>query len=294
VRPAAAALLLALACCGGARDPAPPEDEVLDRLATSAHRALQLDQPASAAGLYARALARARERDDPAAIADMAFGQATAALAAGDAAAAQRVAREARLELNRRNRAATPGLVLVEAAALHRLGRAAEADPLARQVVLRAGEDPPAALRARFLLGLSAAGRGDVAGVAAQEAALAGTADPAFQADAVELAAHAALLRGNAQRAADDAAAAALLRQQALDYRGLSRALALEGAARATLGDLPRAADLYLRAGQGAAQRGERADARRWLAEASRLARAANRPAILAAVRRADAGLRRD
>jgi hypothetical protein len=294
VRLAAAALLLALAACGASRDPAPPEDEVLGRLATSAHRALELDQPASAAGLYERALARARERDDPVAIADMAFGQATAALAAGDAAAAQRIAQQVREDLNRRNRAATPGLVLVEAAALHRLGRAAEAEPLARQVVLRAPESPAAALRARFLLGLVAASRGDLAGVTAQEAALAGSADPAFQADAVELAARAALLRGNAQRAADEAAAAALLRQQALDYRGLSRALALEGAARAALGDAPRAADLYLRAGQGAAQRGERADARRWLAEASRLARAAGRPAIVAAVRRSEADLRRD
>jgi hypothetical protein len=294
VRLAAAALLLALAACGGSRDPAPPEDEVLDRLAHAAHRALELDQPGSAAGLYARALARARERDDPAAIADMAFGQATSLLAAGDAAAAQRVAREVREELNRRNRAATPGLVLVEAAALQRLGRADEAEPLARQAVLRAPESPAAALRARFLLGLIAAGRGDLPALTAQEQALAGHADPAFQADAVELAAHAELLRGNAQRAADEAAAAALLRQQALDYRGLSRALALEGAARAALGDAPRAADLYLRAAQGAARRGEFADARRWLAEASRLARAARRPAILAAARRAEAGLRRD
>ena len=294
MRVVAALLLLALASCGGSRHVERPDDEVLDRMATSAQRALELEQPSSAASLYGRALARARERDDPGAIADMAFGQATATLATGDAVGAQRIAQDVRQDLERRNRAATPSLILVEAAALQRLGRPSQAEPLARQVVLRAPEDPPAALRARFLLGLIAAQRGDLAEVTTQQAALAGAADPAFQADAVELAAHAALLRGAPQPAAADAAAAQLLRQPATDYRGLSRALALEGAARAALGDLRFAGDLFLRAGQGAAQRGERADAERWLAEAGRLARAASDPALATAVRRTEASLRRD
>ena len=286
------ALLLLAACASPS--PAPPEDEVLARLAESANAALELEQPASAAALYGRALARARQRDDAGAIADMGFGQATSMLAQGDAAGAARIAGEVRAELVRRNRTPTPSLDLAEATALHRLGRTAEAEALARQVVPRGDEDAPAALRARFLLGLIAAGRGDLAGLAVQEAALPGTADPAFQADAVELAGHAALLGGAPRRAAEEAAFAARLRQQAVDYRGLSRALALEAAAREALGDTPGAADLYLRAGQGAAQRGERADARRWLAEAARLSRAAQRPALLAAVRRAEATLRRE
>ncbi|MGG5823799.1 hypothetical protein [Falsiroseomonas sp. HW251] len=265
------AVLLLLAGCA-VRDPAPPEDETLARLAGSANRALELDEPGSAATLYRRALDRARERDDAGAIADMAFGEATARLAQGDAAAAERIAREVREELARRNRAASPRLVLVEATALLRLGRDGQAEALASQVVRRGAEDPAAAKRAWFLLGLVAARRGDVAGVQRAEVALHDAGDPAFQADAVELAAHVALLRGDAQRGADDAAAAALLRQQALDYRGLSRALALEGAARAALGDAALAADLYRRAALGAARRGERDDARRWEAEAGRLA----------------------
>lgn len=268
-----AAALLLFACGGGAApETGPPEDQVLDRLATSAHRALELDQPESAAGLYARALARARERDDPQAIADMAFGQATAALAHGDSAGALAVAREVRQALERRGRQALPRLKLVEATALHRLGRAGEAEALARDVAGREGEDRAAALRARFLLGLAAAGRRDLEGLAAARAALRGVEEPAFLADSVELAAEEALLRGDARRAAEQAAAAAALRRDAVDYRGLSRALALEGEARARLGQRAAAADLLRRAAQGAEQRGETADARRWQAEAARLA----------------------
>lgn len=265
-----AALLLLGACA--ARDAGPPEDETLTRLAGSANRALELEENGSAAALYGRALDRARERDDAQAIADMAFGRATALLAQGDAAGAERQAREVREELGRRRRAATPSLLLVEATALHRLGRDAAAEALAAQIVRRGAEDPAAARRAWFLLGLVAAGRGDLAGVERAEAALRDARDPAFQADGAELAAQAALLRGAAQRAADDAAAAALLRQQALDYRGLSRALALEGAARAALGETALAADLYRRAALGASRRGERDDARRWEQQAARLA----------------------
>ncbi len=290
------AALLASACGGAVQDGAAQngaaEDEVLTRLAGSATRALELDQPQSAAQLYARALARARERDDAARMDDMAFGQATAALAQGDAGAALAVTQEVRTELSRRGRAASPRLLLAEATALQRLGRAAEAGSRAREVTQRAAEDRAAGLRAWFLLGLLAAARGDVADLATARAALAGSEDPAFVADTVELDAHLALLRGDARASATQAGAAATLRQEALDYRGLSRALALEGRARARLGQGAAAADLLLRAGQGAATRGEVADARAWLAEAARLASAAGRPALAAEARRAGAGLR--
>ncbi len=133
------AALLASACGGAVQDGAAQngaaEDEVLTRLAGSATRALELDQPQSAAQLYARALARARERDDAARMDDMAFGQATAALAQGDAGAALAVTQEVRTELSRRGRAASPRLLLAEATALQRLGRAAAAD-----LLLRAGQ----------------------------------------------------------------------------------------------------------------------------------------------------------
>jgi tetratricopeptide (TPR) repeat protein len=278
------AALLLLAACGGRAAPeaAAPRDEVLERMAESAQGALDNDQPESAQRLYARALTRARERDDPAAIDAMAFGQATAALGHGDNRGALAVSREVREGLARRGRGASAGLLLTEATALFRLGQIAEAERLARAVTTRA-EAPEAGRRAWFLLGLIAATRGDVAAVAAARGALGEPEAPAFRADAVELEAVSALLRGDAGFALARAASAAELRQAVVDYRGLSRALALQGAAMARLGDRDRAADLLLRAGRSAAERGETADARLWLAEASRLGR--GRPDIQAAIR---------
>jgi hypothetical protein len=64
------------------------------------------------------------------------------------------------------------------------------------------------------------------------------------------------------------------MRREALDYRGLGRALALEAEAAGREGDLAAAADLLRRAGRGAAARGETASAQRWLAQAQALAQA--------------------
>lgn len=289
-----AALLVAallLAGCGSAQPPAPAGDEVLTGLAAAARSALDNDEPESAADLYARALARARERDEARLIDDMAFGQAVALLAAGDPAAARRVTQDERDALTRRGRMPSPRLLLAEATALHRLGRAAEAGARAAEVARRDAEDAEAALRAQFLLGLLAAARGDMVALEAHRATLAGARHPAFRADAAELDSHLALLRAEPAAAAAQAGEAADLRQKAIDYRGLSRALALEGVARARLGEAARAADLLFRAGQGAAARGEARDARAWLAEAARLAEAAGRPTLLADARAATARL---
>ncbi|MGK7870294.1 hypothetical protein [Falsiroseomonas sp. E2-1-a20] len=272
-RLAALVLVTMLSACGGrAPPPGPPPDGVLDRAADSARDALNQDQPQVAERLYARALSRARERDDAAAIDAMAFGQATSALAHGDAAAALAVAQEVRVGLARRGRGASAGLLLAEATALFRLGRVPRAEALARQVAGRGAENAEAALRAQFLLGLIASQRQDLRGVVAARAAIGAPADIAFRADAVELEAAAALLRGDAATARIHAVTAAELRRQSLDYRGLSRALAAEGAALERLGQPAAAADAYLRAGRGAAERGEAPDARRWLGEAERLA----------------------
>jgi hypothetical protein len=287
-RLAALFLVAALAACGGrAPPPGPPPDGVLDRAADSARDALNQDQPQVAARLYARALSRARERDDAAAIDAMAFGQATAALAHGDAAAALAVAQEVRAGLARRGRGASAGLLLAEATALFRLGRAPQAETIARQVATRGAENADAALRAQFLLGLIASQRQDLPGVAAARAAIGAPAEAAFRADAVELDAAAALLRGDPAGARIHAVTAAEMRRQSLDYRGLSRALAVQGAALERLGDPAAGADAYLRAGRGAADRGETADARRWLGEAERLA--GGDPGLRAAIRQARA-----
>jgi hypothetical protein len=289
-------LLALVGACGGGGDPSPPrvEDEVLARSNQAALAALELERPAEAARLYAAALARARERDDPSAIADAALGQATAALAAGDARTALEVSRAVAAELARRGLRAPPALGLAEATALYRLRRTAEARATAASVAMRGAEDAAAAARAAFLIGLIAAERGDARALDAARAAL-GAAEPstpAFRADLAELGAWAALLRGDAAAAATRAAAAAEARREALDYRGLGRALALQAEAERRRGDAAGAADLLLRAGRGAAARGEAADARRWLGEAHSLAARAGARGVERQAREALAALR--
>ena len=65
---------------------------------------------------------------------------------------------------------------------------------------------------------------------------------------------------------------AAGLRQATLDYRGLARALAIEGVAVEHAGDKIAAADLFLRAGRSAAAQGDKTSARDWLRRAMSLA----------------------
>jgi hypothetical protein len=286
-----------VAACSSSGDPSPPqvEDEVLARSNQAARAALELEQPAEAARLYAAALTRARERDDPAAIADAGLGRATALLTTGDARAAFDTAGEVAAELARRGLQPPPALALVEATALYRLGRSTAAQASASAVTQRGAEDAAAAARAAFLLGLIAAEREDVAGVDAARTALARAEPqtPAFRADLAELEARAALLRGDARMAATQAAAAADARREALDYRGLGRALVLQAAAARRVGDRVGAADLLLRAGRGAAARGDDTDARRWLAEARDLATQAGAGRVATQAREALAALRR-
>lgn len=308
----AAPLLLLLAGlamgCGGGRateEALAPEDGELTRTGRAARTALDLGRAEEAMNLYAQALERARERDDARAIADAGIGQATAALQAGEAERALRVAREVRAELARRDDAGPPTLLLLtEATALYRLERPAEAEPLAEAVVARRAEDPPSAARAAFLIGLIADGRRDASRLAAARAAMAGVpGTPDFRADAAELDARLALLRRDAATARRLAAEAAEARQEAVDYRGLTRALELQGNAARQAGDLAGAADLMLRAGRGAAARNETREARRLLTEAASLAREAGGAAgpqrtaaeareALEALRRSEAGRR--
>jgi hypothetical protein len=80
------------------------------------------------------------------------------------------------------------------------------------------------------------------------------------------------LLRSDPSRARQQAARAAELRQTTLDYRGLARALAIEGAAAERTGNKIAAADLFLRAGRSASVQGDKTSARDWLRRAASLA----------------------
>lgn len=240
---------LALAGCGS--DPAAaPVDETLGRLGHAGDIAYTLEDPGQAAEQYRAALARARERDDAAAIADIGFNLATAELRGDHPAEAMRTVQQVRAELARRG-IADPGLDLVTATALFRQGNRADADRVAAGLTGR----PPLADSAWFLRGLVADARNDRAGLQRAAAALSPAADAG---DRAELQARIMHDPSLALHAAD-------LRREALDYRGMARTLAL--AAQASP-DPAQAADLFLRAGRSAAAQHDAAQARIWLGQA--------------------------
>jgi hypothetical protein len=265
-------LPLLLADCGGSAPDtgAPPTDEMLQRQTHAGQLAFELERNEEAAEQYRTALSRAQARDDPDAIGDTGYDLAVAELRANAPDKALADARATRIELERRGSKPFPALLLAEATALYRTGAAAEADRAARRI--QQSEDADAVARATFLRGLIADDRGDEAGLATAADTLIGVKTPPFEADSAELSARLALRRRDPARALEQAARAAELRQATLDYRGLARALAIEGTAAERLGDQTAAADLFLRAGRSAAAQGDEKSARAWLRRAASLA----------------------
>jgi hypothetical protein len=240
--------LLVLGGCSSAPK-GPPEDPTLARSGHAGDIAFNLEQPGQAAVQYRVALARARTRDDAAAIADAGFNLATAQMRAGQPREAMQTAHELQAELARRG-IVDPAFDLIPAIALFRLGDLAGADRVA--VGLTANHDPALANAAWFLRGLIADVQHDRAGLERAVASLTPGADPG---DVAELQARVSRSTALALHAAD-------LRRERLDYRGMARALAL---AAQFSPDASQAADLYLRAGRSAAAQGDEPDARLWL-----------------------------
>jgi len=267
--------LLLLAGCGSSTPNAPstPVDETLRRDTEAGRLAYDLEHPDEAVARYQEALSRAQARDDIKAIGDLGYNLAVAQLNANAPKQALTVARTTRRELERRNVEPFPALLLVEATALYRTGATADADVTAARAAAGAAADPDAAARATFLRGLIADERGDEGGLAAASDRLGSPKVPALQADAMELAARLALRRGDPAAARNDAARTSDLRRDSLDYRGLARALALEGEAARRAGDATAAADLFLRAGRSAVAQGDAALAKPWLRKAAALAK---------------------
>ena len=233
-----------------------PEDPTLTRFDHAGDIAYNLEQPGQAVVQYRAALARARTRDDAAAIADAGFNLATAQIRAGQPRDAMRTAEELRVELKRRG-IVDPQFDLVSAIALFRVHDLSASDRVAAG--LTGGKDPKLANSAWFLRGLIADARHDRPGLEKAAASMTSAADPA---DVAELQARLSHNAALALHAAD-------LRRDRLDYRGMARALALAAEFTASA---PASADLYLRAGRSAAAQGDPADARIWLAQARRLA----------------------
>ncbi|MDB5377674.1 MAG: hypothetical protein JWR00_2120 [Rubritepida sp.] len=260
--------LLLLAACSS-RSPSPPpaqSDEALDQQLRVGSLALEAGRYEEAARLFDRALIRARERDSPGEIADAATGRSAALLGHGQAAEAARQSSSAAEDLRRRGAPVPAELTLAEAVARFRLQEFDAAVVLL--VPLRASPDRDAMLRASFIEGLVAGARRDPATLAAARARIGTPEVTGFRADAAELAAIAALMDRDAPVALAEAGRAAELRRDALDYRGVGRALELSADAARQAGLGEREADFALRAALGASSRGDKAEARRLMLRA--------------------------
>ncbi|TVR83216.1 MAG: hypothetical protein EA405_05180 [Rhodospirillales bacterium] len=284
-----AAALLPVAACGGAQEPEPPDLALTrsQRVAIAAFQQGQLDQ---AAHLSEAALVHAHARDDAQAISDIGYNLAVIALRRGRPETALAAARAARGDAERRGVKVLPELKLVEAAALYRLGRLAEAAAVAEALVTT-DADASTTDRALFIRGLVAADSGDAAGLVAALASLAERAAEMPVADLEELRARRADLAGDAAAARAAALVAAALRRDELDYAGMARALAMAAAAAEALGNDAEAAHLYLRAGRSAAAQSASADAARWLEAAIRSAGTAGQAELAAEAKRDRAAL---
>jgi hypothetical protein len=288
-RPLSALAALALAACGGSGGPVdtgPPPDLKLDQANQAGTQALSMGMPALAVRQYKVALARAYERDDAGAIADVAYNLALAQMRAGDSKAALATVREARAELDRRRAVVPAELVLVQAAASYRSGDLGAAAAAAQEVLDRGGKDPDAALRAWFIRGLVAAERGDGTTLAHSIAALPPSKQADLEADRQELQGRAALLENRPAEALALFEQSATNRQQALDYRGMARALSLAGDAALRSSRAADAADLFLRAGRSALLQGDTAAALPLLKRAEDLGRQTGQTSIVEEVAR--------
>jgi hypothetical protein len=281
--------VLALAACGasGPVDSGPPPDVKLDQANNAGTQALSMDLPSLAVRQYKVALSRAYERDDAGAIGDVAYNLALAQMKAGDSKGAIATAREARAELDRRRAAVPPELILVQAAAAYRSGDVGAAAGAAQDVLDRGAKDPDVVRRAWFIRGLVAADRSDAAGLAQAIAALAAPTKQAdLEADRQELQGRAALLANDPAGALSLFEQSASNRQQALDYRGMARALSLAGDAALRSGRAADAADLFLRAGRSALLQGDTATAAPLLKRAEDLGKQTGQTGIVEEVTR--------
>ena len=269
------AAILLISGCAGHRPPAPPQDQALQQAARAGRQSLTFGRPDQAVAQYRRAFTLALARDDAPVIGDVGYDLAVAQLAGDDAGGHAAAAAALQTILHTRDALAAraaPGfaeLDLAQAAALHRLGRDPEADPLAARAQATAS-DPATVVRASFVRGLIADARGDVPGILAALDRFGQPKRPSvdWQAAHDELVARLDRSRARYLDAAAAAQRAADLHRIQLRYRDMAALLAFAADAQERGGEPAEAARLYLQAGESAAARADTASATSWLRQA--------------------------
>lgn len=286
----AAAVLLAAALCAscasrgprqGEEAPSPARDATLAQASTSARLALGQGDLATAGKLYRLALARAREIDDAALAADMAYNLAVVEIAAGRHEAADRLLYEAHYDAVRSS-TGTLDIALVIAKNAYLRGRPAQASALAAQIGAVAEAPPALRMQALILRGQIDAEGGDARSARAALRAVAQLAAasrtqpvPAVGADLAKLEGTIARVEGEPALAARAFEREADLLRTAGRFRDMSHAYARAAAAHEAAAQPSLAADRYYLAARSIDGHGDAALARTFVAAGLQAARSA-------------------
>jgi tetratricopeptide (TPR) repeat protein len=261
--------------CGSSppKQKVPPQDQELERFIRAARQAYDKGRLEQAANFYRRALEQAYLRDDTAAILDAQYNLAVCLLNLNSDQEALDVVRRAKTEMVLADYGKSLDYLLLEATILHRRGDLDRAWQISDQILSGPEQPSPDINRkTHFLRGLIASERGDIAQLRAEITAFGQPQQMQLRADQLELLGRLAMAEQNWVAAIDACNAAVNLRREALDYRGMARALVLTGEASEKAGHHREAAIHYLRAGRSAFFKEQLVDAQQWLNHSVRLA----------------------
>lgn len=268
-------------CGGGEPEREPPGRAKIAEIRELGQFAFARGRYGEAARLFERGLERARARDDISAITDLGYERALADLRAGDAKEASTHIERLQRELRRRDHQIPASLDLVAAEAHYELGQFEASERRLERVSASEAGDPVTG-RARYLLGMIAAARGNAGALAAAHRALKGANAPALLADRKMLAGELAMTEAMPARALSAFTDAADRRRAVEDKAGMATALARAGDAALEADRAARAADLYYRAGRTASLIGRRDRAEAWLQASVRAAETGGVPRLAA------------
>jgi tetratricopeptide (TPR) repeat protein len=280
-------LAIAILVLGGCGSSAPLQkgpalDEDIERFNRAAQQAFDGGRLQQALSYYQKSLERAYIRDDYQAVLAAQYNMAICLINLQSYAEASEVIQQAKTEMAMAGQSFAADFLLLEATVLY-LRDDSDAAWIITDQILAA--TPPASLivqrKTHFLRGLIASKQGNADKLREAIASMGEPNLPQLRADHYELSGHLAMLEQDWQKAIDAFETAAELRREALDYRGMAKALALAGKASEKAGNARAASVRYLRAGRSAALQGQFDHALNWLNRAEQIAESAGEAQIV-------------
>jgi tetratricopeptide (TPR) repeat protein len=282
-------LLLAIAIlfsggCGSSAQvqKGPAIDENLELFNRAAQQAFDKGRLTQAVSFYQKALDRAYIRDDFRAALDAQYNMAICLINLQSYARAFEVIRQAKTEIDMAGQSPATDFLLLEATVLYLREDSDAARKITDQIL---AATPPASgivqSKTYFLQGLIANKEWDTDKLREAIISMGQPNLPQLRADRYELSGQLAMAEQHWDEAINAFEAATELRREALDYRGMAKALALAGKASEKAGHVDEAAICYLRAGRSAALQGLFDEALSWLNQAEQTANNAGEAQIV-------------